>query len=52
MNYTAEQKIERIKACMRRYFDCNDAGVDNPEYDEDYEAQSFVDDVHDIIGEF
>lgn len=45
---TAEDKI---RAVLRRYFEVNDNGDVNPEYDEDFTAQDAIDEIHDIIGE-
>lgn len=45
-----QEKIDRVKAILRKYFDTNDEGETNPEYDEDYSAQDAIDDIHDIVG--
>lgn len=43
-------KIEKIKAVLRRYFEVNDDGDDNPEYDENFTSQLAIDEIHDIVG--
>jgi len=42
----------RIQKVFRRYFECNDNGDYNKEFDDCYTAQEALDDIHDIIGEF
>lgn len=42
---------ERIKALLRRYFEVNDNGDANAEYDEIYSAQDCIDDIHNIVGD-
>lgn len=46
-----DNKVERIKDVLRRYFEVDDNGNDNPEYDDFYTAQEAVDAIHDIVGE-
>ena len=41
---------EEIRHLLRRYFECNDNGDPNPEYDEIFEPQSALDAIHEIIG--
>ena len=41
----------KIKAVLRRYFETNDDGEPNEEFDDGYTAQQAVDDIHDIVGE-
>lgn len=41
----------KIKNILRRYFDINDNGDPNPEFDEYYTAQQAIDDIHDIVGD-
>ena len=41
---------EEIRRLLRRYFECNDNGDQNPEHDPDYTAQNFVDDIHELVG--
>ena len=43
-------KLDEIRAVLRRYFECNDNGDPNPEYDEIFEPQSALDAIHEIIG--
>lgn len=42
---------EKIKAVLRRYFEINDEGLDNPEYDEDFTSQDAIDAIHEIVGD-
>lgn len=42
---------EKIKAVLRRYFDCNDDGTCNPEYDEDFTASDAMNAIHEIVGD-
>ena len=48
---TKEELVEKIKAIMRRYFECDDNGNPNPTFDEYYTAQEVVDDIKDLVGE-
>lgn len=41
----------KIKRILRRYFDVNDNGDPNPEFDEYYTAQNALDDIHGIVGD-
>lgn len=42
---------DKIRAVLRRYFEVNDNGDVNPEYDDCFTAQDAIDEIHDIIGE-
>lgn len=42
---------DKIRAVLRRYFECNDNGDENPEFDEYFSAEDAIDEIHDIIGE-
>ena len=46
-----EDKIEKIKNVLRRYFDYNDHGDPNEQFDPDCTAQDAIDDIHEIVGE-
>lgn len=48
---TKEELVEKIKAIMRRYFECDDNGDPNPTFNEYYTAQEAIDDIKDLIGE-
>ena len=48
---TKEELVEKIKAIMRRYFECDDNGNPNPTFDEYYTAQEVVDDIKYLVGE-
>ena len=43
-------KIEKIKAVLRRYFEMNDNGDVNPEYDKHLTSQLAIDEIHNIVG--
>lgn len=44
-------KLDEIRAVLRRYFETNDNGDSNPEFDEYFSAEEAIDKIHDIIGE-
>lgn len=41
----------QIANVLRKYFEYNDNGEPNDEYDQYYGAQQALDDIHEIIGE-
>lgn len=41
----------KIKGVLRRYFETDDCGNDNKEFDDSYTAQQAIDDIHDIVGD-
>lgn len=41
---------DKIKSVLRRYFEVDDNGEPNEEFDEDYTAHAAIDDIHDIVG--
>lgn len=41
---------EEIRHVLRRYFEANDNGDPNPEYDENFEPQAAIDAIHEIVG--
>lgn len=41
---------EAIRHVLRRYFEANDNGDPNPEYDENFEPQAAIDAIHEIVG--
>lgn len=43
-------KLDEIRAVLRRYFEANDNGDPNPEYDENFEPQAAIDAIHEIVG--
>lgn len=45
-----ESLKSRIKKVLRRYFECDDNGDRNKEYDGTYGAQEAIDDIHEIVG--
>lgn len=49
--HKTEELVEKIKAIMRRYFECDDNGNPNPTFDEYYTAQEVVDDIKYLVGE-
>jgi len=40
----------RIKAVLRRYFEADDDGNPNPEYDEGFEPSACIDEIREIVG--
>lgn len=42
---------KRITEVLRRYFDTDDNGDPNPEFDDCFTAEEAIDEIHDIIGE-
>ena len=48
-NYTGLRR--QIKGVLRRYFECDDSGSPNKEYDETYSAQDAIDEIHKIVGD-
>lgn len=43
-------KLDEIRAVLRRYFEADDNGNLNPEFDEDFEPQAAIDAIHEIVG--
>ena len=41
----------KIKAVLRRYFEVDDNGDPNPEFDENFEPQAALDEIHEIVGD-
>lgn len=41
---------EKIRQVLRRYFEANDNGDPNPEFDENFVAQAAIDAIHEIVG--
>lgn len=41
---------ERIRNVLRRYFEADDNGNPNPEFDESFEPQAVIDAIHEIVG--
>ena len=41
---------EKLRKLLRRYFETDVNGDPIPEYDPNYSAQDFVDDVHFLVG--
>lgn len=42
---------DKIKSVLRRYFEVDDNGEPNKEFDEYYTAHAAIDDIHDIVGD-
>lgn len=42
---------KRITDVLRKYFEHNDNGDPNPEFDDCFTAQDAIDEIHDIVGE-
>ncbi len=53
-DYTEELNYEalknKIKAVLRRYFEADDLGDPNPEFDENMTAEDAVDEIKEIVG--
>ena len=47
---SANDLAEKIRNVLRRYFEANDNGDPNPEFDERFEAQAAIDAIHEIVG--
>ncbi len=47
---SANDLAEKIRQVLRRYFEANDNGDPNPEFDERFEAQAAIDAIHEIVG--
>jgi len=45
-----DEIAERVKNVLRKYFEYDDNGHPNENYDETFEAQSAIDEIHEIIG--
>lgn len=43
---------KRIVDVLRKYFEFDDSGNANPEFDANFSAQEAIDEIHDIVGEF
>ena len=41
---------EDIRHLLRRYFECDDNGSPNAEYDPEYTAQECIDDIRELVG--
>lgn len=41
----------RIIGVLKKYFECDDNGNQNPEFDDCFTAQAAIDEIHDIIGD-
>ena len=41
---------EEIKDVLRKYFECDDSGNKNENYDETFSAQDAIDEIHSIVG--
>lgn len=44
-------RIEQIKEVLRRYFECDDSGNPNPDFDDCMSAQDAIDEIHSIVGD-
>lgn len=42
---------KKIAGVLRRYFEVDDNGDPNPEFDDTYTAQAAIDDIHEIVGD-
>lgn len=46
-----ESLKRQIKKVLRRYFECDDNGNPNKEFDDTYTAQEAIDEIHRIVGD-
>lgn len=46
-----DNKIEKIKNILRRYFEVDDNGNSNAVFDDSFTAQAAIDEIHAIVGE-
>ena len=46
-----EVLIENIKTVLRKYFEYDDNGNPNEEYDPHFECSEAIDEIHDIVGD-
>lgn len=42
---------EQIKEVLRKYFEEDDHGNKNEDYDDTFSAQDAIDEIHDIVGD-
>lgn len=43
--------LEEIRGVLRKYFEEDDKGHDNSDYDPYFSAQDAIDEIHDIVGD-
>ena len=51
MNDNNNDIKSKIVTVLRRYFEWNDTGDPNSEYDANFSAQDAIEEIHDIVGE-
>lgn len=51
MNNT-EEKMNRIVLVLKKYFESDDFGNHNPEFETDFSAQDAIDEIHEIVGDY
>lgn len=51
IEYTHVEIVERVRNVLRRYFERDDSGNENKDYDDGMSAQDAVDEIHQIVGE-
>lgn len=44
--------VARIHDVFRRYFSGDDKGDPNPQFDDYFDAETAIDEIHDIVGNF
>ena len=42
---------EQIREVLKKYFEFDDSGNKNEDYDETFAAQDAIDEIHDIVGD-
>ena len=45
-----DKTIDEVKRILRMYFEYDDTGKPNAEYDPDMSAQCALDQIHDLVG--
>ena len=50
-NCDYESLKNHIKGLLRKYFEFDDSGNKNKEYNPDFSAQDFVEDIHGYVGD-
>lgn len=49
-NKSSNELKSAIAAVLRKYFDVNESGDPNPEFDDTFTAVDAIDEIHSIIG--
>jgi len=46
-----ENIVKDVENVLRKYFQYNDKGYPNKDYDETFDAQSAIDEIHNVVGD-